>query len=69
MDDEKELKDADDVLTLRESVAEENVDEQMRPAGESGRVGEAEAARKRVDEDVEGDEPEPPVEPDTGAQS
>ena len=69
MDDENPLKDADDLMALRESVAEENVDEQMRPAGESGRASEAKAEKKRVDEDVEGDEPEPPVEADTGAQS
>ena len=68
MDRDDQLKDADDVLSMRESVAEDNEDEKMRPAGEPGRVDETEGARKRLDEDVEGDEPEPD-EADTGAQS
>ena len=69
MDRDDQLQDADDVLSMRESVAEENEDEKMRPAGESGRVEETEEARKRLDEDIEGDEPEAPDDADTGAQS
>ena len=69
MDDENELKDADDVLTRKESVADQDEDEKMRPAGESGHVSATEEATKRVDEDVEGDEPEPDADADTGTQS
>ena len=69
MNDENQPQDADDVLTRQESVAAENEDEKMRPAGEAGRVSDAEEARKRLYEDVEGDEPEPQDEADTGAQS
>ena len=69
MDEDDQLKDADDVLSTQESVAEENEDEQMRPAGEAARIDEAGEANKRIDETVEGDEPESPEEGDTGAQS
>ena len=69
MDRDDQPRDADDVLSMRESVAEENEDEKMRPAGESGRIEETAEARKRLDEDIEGDEPEPLDDADTGAQS
>jgi hypothetical protein len=69
VDNDDQPKDADDVLSRRESVADEDEDEKMRPAGEAGRADEAETAKKRLDEDIEGDEPEGPVDADTGSQS
>ena len=51
-----------------EKPTAEDTDE-LRPAGEAARASEAETAKKRIDEDVEGDEPEGPVDADTGSQS
>ena len=58
MDEEKQLLDADEVLGIRESVSGPPETETMRPAGEAGRVSEAAEARKRLDSDVAGDEPD-----------
>ena len=41
--------------------------DEMRPAGEDGRIAEAHQEMKRIDEDV--DDPEADAEEDTGAQS